>query len=59
MTSSENRKIGPLGVPFGTKMADLPEFSEMQELIQAGMENLRKWYWKVDGSDAVFITLSE
>jgi hypothetical protein len=40
-------------------MADLPDFAEMKGLIQAGIDNLHKWYWKVDESNAAFITLSE
>jgi hypothetical protein len=40
-----------------SKMAEHPDFVEMKEPIQAGIENLHKWYWKVDKSDAAFIAL--
>jgi hypothetical protein len=41
------------------KISVHPDFVAMKKPIQAGIENLRKWYWKVDESDAVFITLGE
>jgi hypothetical protein len=40
-------------------MSKLSEYAEFRPAIQAGVENLQKWYWKVDENDAPFITLGE
>jgi hypothetical protein len=39
-------------------MAKLAEFDDMRDAIEAGAENLRKWYWALDKNDAPFISLS-
>ena len=38
-------------------MVNLPRFSEMQEAIKKGSNNLEKWYNKVNDTDAYFICL--
>lgn len=38
-------------------MARLPKFQEFKLALDAGLENLRKWYRKVDETDAYFICL--
>ena len=38
-------------------MIDLPRFSEIQEAIKKGSDNLEKWYNKVNDTDAYFICL--
>jgi hypothetical protein len=38
-------------------MADLPKFSEVEDAIRKGLENIDKWYRKVNDTDAYFICL--
>ena len=38
-------------------MANHPKFSEVKGSIYKGIENLNKWYYKVNGTDAYFICL--
>lgn len=38
-------------------MAKLPKFFEVKHAISKGLENITKWYRKVDDSDAYFICL--
>jgi hypothetical protein len=38
-------------------MAKHDRFEEVHAAIDAGLENLRKWYRKVDDTDAYFICL--
>jgi hypothetical protein len=38
-------------------MADLPKFSELGHAIRKGLENINKWYRKVNDTDAYFICL--
>ena len=38
-------------------MADLPKFSEVEHAIRKGLENVDKWYRKVNDTDAFFICL--
>ena len=38
-------------------MADLPKFSEVEHAIRKGLENIDKWYRKVNDTDAFFICL--
>lgn len=38
-------------------MAELPRFSEVEHAIQKGLENINKWYRKVNDTDAYFICL--
>lgn len=38
-------------------MARHEKFSNVSDAISAGMENLNKWYRKVDDTDAYFIAL--
>jgi hypothetical protein len=38
-------------------MANLTKFHEFRMAIEAGLANLRKWYRKVDDTDAYFICL--
>src|SRR5580658_3890430 len=40
-------------------MASNEKFQVLQAPIEAGLENLRKWYRKVDETDAYFICLGE
>lgn len=39
-------------------MADLPKFSEVEDAIRKGLENIDKWYRKVNDTDAYFICLA-
>ena len=39
-------------------MTSHSRFQELHEAIEAGLENIRKWYRKVDDTDAYFICLS-
>jgi len=39
-------------------MAELPRFSEVEHAIQKGLENINKWYRKVNDTDAYFICLA-
>ena len=38
-------------------MADLPKISEVKYAIRKGLENIDKWYRKVNDTDAFFICL--
>jgi hypothetical protein len=38
-------------------MAVLKKFEDVREAIEAGLANIRKWYRKVDDTDAYFICL--
>ena len=38
-------------------MAELPKFSEVEHAIHKGIENIDKWYRKVNDTDAFFICL--
>lgn len=38
-------------------MANLPKFSEIEPAIRKGLENINKWYRKVNDTDAYFICL--
>ncbi|KAF8156025.1 hypothetical protein B0H34DRAFT_517919 [Crassisporium funariophilum] len=38
-------------------MADLPKYNEVQHAIRKGLENIDKWYRKVNDTDAYFICL--
>jgi hypothetical protein len=38
-------------------MANHEKFKDVAAPIEAGLENLRKWYRKVDDTDAYFICL--
>jgi hypothetical protein len=38
-------------------MAELPKFSEVEHAIRKGLENINKWYRKVNNTDAYFICL--
>jgi hypothetical protein len=38
-------------------MSQLPKFCEMMPAIEAGLENLKKWYHRTDDTDAYFICL--
>jgi hypothetical protein len=40
-------------------MAQLPEFADLKEAIEAGIANLDKWYWVVDKCDTVVIVMRE
>ena len=38
-------------------MAKDPKFGDMAKALKAGLENLKKWYCRVDDSDVYFICL--
>jgi hypothetical protein len=38
-------------------MADLPKFSDVEHAIRKGLQNIDKWYRKVNDTDAYFICL--
>jgi hypothetical protein len=38
-------------------MSKLPKFDEMSHAINAGINNLDKWYRKIDDTDVYFICL--
>ena len=38
-------------------MAELPKFSEVEHAMRKGLENIDKWYRKVNETDAYFICL--
>jgi hypothetical protein len=40
-------------------MAGTAKFSELQDAIEAGLENLRKWYRRTDDTDVYFICLGK
>jgi hypothetical protein len=40
-----------------TNMADHPKFADISDAINAGLENLNKWYRKIDDTDVYFICL--
>jgi hypothetical protein len=40
-------------------MARHPRFNEMSTAIEAGLENLSKWYHKVDNTDVYFVCLGK
>lgn len=40
-------------------MAKLPKFREMRKPIEAGLENLKKWYCRVDDTDVYFVCLGK
>ena len=42
-----------------TNMAAYPKFAELSDDIEAGLQNLNKWYRKMDDTDIYFICLSE
>ena len=42
-----------------TNMAVHPKFSELSGAIEAGLQNLNKWYRKTDDTDVYFICLGE
>ena len=33
------------------------KFADILDTIDAGLENLNKWYWKIDDTDVYFICL--
>lgn len=40
-------------------MAAHPKFTELSAAIEAGLQNLDKWYRKTDDTDVYFICLGE
>lgn len=40
-------------------MANEPKFVELTDAIHSGLENMNKWYQKIDDTDAYFICLSQ
>ena len=38
-------------------MTALPKFQELHSAIEAGLENIWKWYWKVDDTDVYSLCL--
>jgi len=40
-------------------MASEPEFDKLTDAIHGGLDNIRKWYQKIDDSDAYFICLGK
>jgi hypothetical protein len=42
-----------------TNMAAHPRFAEVSDAINDGLDNLRKWYRKIDDTDVYFICLGE
>lgn len=36
-----------------------PKFTDISDAINAGLENLSKWYWKIDDMNVYFICLGE